>query len=280
VRAGTAQAALRRARRALFGPTVASMVSSRAIAFDDQAKDFLDNLELKRVLADIARMLGRKIDVVGFDACLMSMVEVAYQIRDTVRITCGSEEEEPDEGWPYDTILRALEARPSMTARELAGVVVQKYLASYRPDDGVTFAATDLAAIGPLADAVNRAGRVLTAALREARARSAIMAVRAQVQEYSAPYDEYCDLADLCDLLAGRVAHPGLGAACDAVRAALGRVVVAAGARGRGVAHSHGLSIYFPKRAVCRRYATLDFARRRGWAAFIGDYTRRVGRRP
>jgi hypothetical protein len=279
VRSGTVQAAVKRARRALFSSTVGSMVSSRAIAFDDQAKDFLDNLELQRVLADIARALKRKIDLVGFDACLMSMVEVAYQIRGAVSVTCGSEEEEPNEGWPYDTLLKALAAKPSMTPRELAGLVVKQYLASYRPDDGVTFAATDLAAIGPLADAVNGAGRVLTRALKDARARSAILAVRAQVQEYSAPYDEYCDLGDLCDLLARRVAHPGIGPACDRIRVALEKAVIAAGAKGARVAHSQGLAIYFPKKAVCRLYGSLDFAKGGAWAAFIKDYTRRVGRR-
>ena len=280
VRSGTVRAAVKRARRAVFSSTVASMVSSRAIAFDDQAKDFLDNLELKRVLADVARALRRKIDIVGFDACLMSMVEVAYQIRGAVSVTCGSEEEEPNEGWPYEPLLKALAAKPSMTPRELAGVVVRTYLASYRPDDGVTFAATDLAAIGSLADAVNGLGRVLTQALREAPARGAIMAVRAQVQAYSAPYDQYCDLGDLCDLLARGVAHPGVRPACARVRAALRTAVIAAGAKGARVARSRGLSIYFPGKAVCRLYADLDFAKGGGaWAAFIKDYTRRVGRR-
>jgi Clostripain family len=278
-RMGTVQAVAKRARRALFSSTVRSMMSSRAIAFDDQAQDFLDNIELKRVLADVRRALKRKLDILGFDACLMSMVEVAYQIRDSVSVTCGSEEEEPNEGWPYATILKALAAKPSMAPRELAATVVKKYLASYTSDDGVTLAATDLAPMGALADAVNALGRVLTAALKDAPARDAIMAVRAQVQDYSPPYDQYCDLADLCDLLARRVQHPGLGSACEKVRAALEKVVIAAGAKGARVAHSRGISIYFPKKSVCRLYATLDFAKRGAWAKFIEDYTTSVGRR-
>src|SRR5215813_9140525 len=44
VASSTVRAAIKRARRSLFQTTVASMVRSRAIAFDDQAKDFLDNL--------------------------------------------------------------------------------------------------------------------------------------------------------------------------------------------------------------------------------------------
>ncbi|HME93880.1 MAG TPA: clostripain-related cysteine peptidase [Methylomirabilota bacterium] len=280
IRMDTVRAAARRARRSLFRSTVARMVSSRAIAFDDQAKDFLDNIELKRVLGQIRRTLKRKIDVLGFDACLMSMVEVAYQVRDHVGLTCGSEEEEPNDGWPYDTILKALVARPSMKPADLAKLVVGRYVASYGPRDGATMAATDLAGIGAVADAIHRLGRVLTTALRDDDARAQIWAVRAQVQEYTPPYDQYCDVADLCDLLARRVRRPAVATACRAVRAALSRAVLASAAKGQGLAHSHGLTVYFPKKTVSRLYATLDFARKGGWAAFIDAYTRSIGRRP
>jgi hypothetical protein len=140
-------------------------------------------------------------------------------------------------------------------------------------------AATDLAGIGAVADAIHRLGRVLTTALRDDDARAQIWAVRAQVQEYTPPYDQYCDVADLCDLLARRVRRPAVAAACRAVRAALSRAVLASAAKGQGLAHSHGLTVYFPKKTVSRLYATLDFARKGGWATFIDAYTRSIGRR-
>ncbi len=254
-------------------------VVRKAIAFDDQAKDFLDNIELKRVLAEIRRTLGRKIDILGFDACLMSMVEVAYQIRDAVALTCGSEEEEPGDGWPYDTILKALAAKPSMAPRALADLVVKNYLASYKPNEGVTFSATDVSASAKLATAVNGLGAALTRALADPAARGAIVAVRAQVQEYSSPYDQYCDLADLCALLVRGVKRPDLTRACDTVRAALAKAVIRAGAKGKRVAHSSGVSIYFPKKTVSSLYATLDFSKKGAWASFIANYTRSLGRR-
>ena len=279
VRMGTVRAAFKRAPRSLFRSTVTSMLASRAIAFDDQAQDFLDNIELKRVLADVRRVLKQKIDVLGFDACLMSMVEVAYQLRDSVGLICGSEEEEPNEGWPYDTILGALAAKPSMTPPELAKLIVARYLASYRPSDGVTLAASSAPAIAALARAINGLGRALGVALADEAARSALVTVRAQVQEYSAPYDQYCDLGDLCSLLARHVKGPGVKPACDAVRAALGRAVIASGARGPKVARSRGLSVYFPKKVVSPLYATLDFSKRSPWMSFIGAYTSSVSRR-
>lgn len=68
---------------------------ARAILLDDDAKDFLDNLEMKRVLQETQKMIGRKLDILGMDACLMNMAEVGYQVKDSVLYTVGSEETEP-----------------------------------------------------------------------------------------------------------------------------------------------------------------------------------------
>ena len=272
VPAGTVRAVAKRGRRALFGSTVGEMVRQRAIAFDDQAKDFLDNLELQRVLAAVRKTRKGKLDVIGFDACLMSMLEVSYQIRQEAVVTCGSEEEEPGAGWPYDTILAALAAKPSMTPEELGRTVVGKYIESYRPSEGVTQSATALAAVGPLADAVDALGRALSHALEDGPTRDAIVAVRARVQEYTPPYDQYCDLGDLCGLLVHRVPRAELATAAGAVQTALSRAVLSSGTKGAGVASSHGIAIYFPKKRVSPIYGRLDFAKGNAWASFIAAY--------
>lgn len=70
-----------RARDALFRSTATTVADNYAIGFDDHAHDFLDNIELKRAIAAAHKAAGRKIDIIGMDACLMSMAEVAYQLR-------------------------------------------------------------------------------------------------------------------------------------------------------------------------------------------------------
>ena len=72
-----------------------------AIAPDDTNKDFLDNVELKNALFNV----GRRIDILGMDACLMSMAEVCYQIRESVDYTVASEAEQELDGWPYEGFL-------------------------------------------------------------------------------------------------------------------------------------------------------------------------------
>ena len=84
--------------RALFRTTVENAMHSKAIAFDDNAQDFLDNVETQRVMSAIQKSLGHKLDVLGMDACLMSMAEVAYQVRADVAFMVGSEQTEPNDG--------------------------------------------------------------------------------------------------------------------------------------------------------------------------------------
>lgn len=273
-----ARAAIRRTRRALFNTTVEAAVTLRGIAFDDQAQDFLDNIELKKVMAKIKKKLARKVDILGMDACLMSMAEVAYQMRDVADFSVGSEETEPGDGWPYDRILKALAAKPDMTPEELAKAVVTRYLASYKAGDNVTQSALRLAELKPLAAAVDGLAKALTSTASNAASRAALVNARAQVQEYSRPYDDYCDLLDLCDLLEKGLAVPVVRTACAAVRQAAAAALVATGYKGTAVDNSRGISIYFPKRKLSPLYKTLDFTRKTAWNEFLKAYLSGLGR--
>ena len=244
---------------------------TRAILLDDNAKDFLDNLEMKKVLAGMAKLLKRKLDILGMDACLMSMAEVGYQICDSADYTVGSEQTEPGEGWPYHTILGALAKNPAMTPRDLSALIVNKYLASYGNADGVTQSACDLSKAGALATAVAGLAAALSASLSESASRQRILAVRNQVQSYEVP--DNIDLIDFCSLLAKAGADAATTTACQHVAQAVkSAYVMAQGYKGGDMKHSNGVAIYFPLRSVSPLYAGLDFSKKTGWEAFLKAY--------
>lgn len=93
--------------------------------------DHLTMLELKEAFENIARDTGENIDIVGFDACLMQMLEVSYQLKDNVRIMVASEEVELAPGWPYENILNTLASDPSITPETFAGVIIDNYANHY-----------------------------------------------------------------------------------------------------------------------------------------------------
>ncbi|MBE0558034.1 MAG: peptidase C11, partial [Proteobacteria bacterium] len=270
-----------RIRHAFFSSTVHSLltrstngVKLRAILYDDNAKDFLDNMEMKKVLAAVKKTIGRKLDILGMDACLMSMAEVAYQIRSSVRYAVGSEQTEPLDGWPYDTILSKLAMNPSLDTKDLSAVIVDKYLASYPPNEGVTQSACDLEKSAAVAAAIKDLAAALSGGLGNNAVKQAIMQARAQAQSYEIP--ENIDLADFCTLLMRNSGvEAGIKAACqkviDTVTGKNG-MVVKSGSKGASVKNSRGLAIYFPTMNISPLYAKLDFTKKSGWGMFLGKY--------
>lgn len=265
-----------RFRRALFATTIHAAVEpglrARAIAFDDASKDFLDNLETKKVFAAIRKKLKRKVDILGMDACLMSMAEVGFQVRDSVAFTVGSEEVEPSDGWPYHKVLARLAKKPGMTPKELARTIAAEYVASYGANEDVTQSACDLGKCDLLGGAIDDLGKALKSHLDDAGVRAAVIQSRVQVQSYDVP--DYVDLYNFCELVDTSCDESEVREACHGVMSALdeGGYVVESGFKGAKVEHSNGCSIYFPQKTISPLYATLDFTRRTAWDEFLAEY--------
>lgn len=106
-------------------------------------------LSLKEVVDGI-RISQVHLDLVGFDACLMGMHEVAYSMRGLSKYLVASEEVEPGAGYPYDEILRGLSDNTKIDGAGLGTLIADKYAESYvggyRPQD-VTSSVIDLSKI-------------------------------------------------------------------------------------------------------------------------------------
>jgi hypothetical protein len=155
-------------KRAFFSTTVERILSEnsyrqRAICSDDITGHSLDTIELGKILSGAKKIMGKSIDILGMDACLMSNLEVAYQASPYVDFIVASEEEEPNQGWPYSENLKILVDKPDIPTSELAADLVKSYTDSYREwgEMEATQSAFDLSRIGPAAKAVDDLARVL-----------------------------------------------------------------------------------------------------------------------
>jgi hypothetical protein len=61
--------------------------------------------DIEKAVKDAQALTNKKIDLLGFDCCLMANTEVAYQLRDTADFLIASEENEGGDGWPYNKVL-------------------------------------------------------------------------------------------------------------------------------------------------------------------------------
>ena len=269
---------LRQGRHGFFQPTrewLQAPEPNRGIAYDDGSADCLDNRELTRAMAHAHRVLGRPVDVVGMDACLMTMLEVAYQLREHARILVGSEEIEPEKGWPYTAVLGDLTARPAMTGAELAESIVRLYVESYAGRrHEATQSAIDLGRLDEVVEAVDALARALLAAMPDATLEAQIYGAWRRTLRF---FDHlYVDLHHFAVNLAATVDRSAVRQACAEIGRALSATpgpILANAHVGRRMAAARGLSIYFPPfRDPSIFYRQLAFAQRTRWADFLDAY--------
>ena len=220
--------------------------STRTVASDSTNGDELYMKEVQSALeaakANVEQRFNRqvKLDVVGFDACLMGMVEVSYALRNAANYVVGSEQLEPGAGWPYNTILRDVAANPTMTPKELANTIVTRYGNSY--SGGVTQSAVDVAALDNLAFKIDAFVAVANSEWdRLHAARTASM--QYHVPGFSTTWGT--DLWDFADKVSSQVTSTAVKNAAADVKNAVQSFVVGE-FHSSNMAGSHGVAIYFP----------------------------------
>jgi len=274
-----------RLKRSFFHGTRSRVLSldpaQRGICYDDQSLDCLDNKELKDLVAYMKKCIGdRKVDVIGMDACLMTMLEVAYQIRDHAHVLVGSEEVEPGDGWPYDRILADLADSPEMSGSALGETIVNAYIASY--DKGapfspsVTQAAVDLTKLGDITQAVDDLASQLLSRVKDNQTQTDIYRAWRRTTRFFENF--YIDLYQFADNLGEMTEDSAIQHACTAIT----QTIDGKGAESPLIAERHlgenlravrGLSIYMPPfRNPSDFYGELDFANETHWAEFLSAY--------
>jgi len=241
----------------------------KGVCFDSTSNTSISTIELGQALATAESITGVKLDIVGFDACLMAMIEIAYQIKDYADIIAASEEVEPADGWPYDNVLFNLTSNPTMTSSELATVIVTDYVASYT--SFVTFSAANLqlvthALIDDLVMATSNFAQTLKNVLSTYH--NEIVQARQQTEEYF--YPTYIDLYHFAQLIRMLISDQEVQIAADEVMTTLTTNVIAEGHKSDHP-DSHGLSIYFPQFAEDYEssYENLTFAAETMWDEFV-----------
>jgi len=209
------------------------------------------------------------------DACLMSMLEVCYQVRQSVGITIASQGEQELDGWPYEAFLRRLVDEPDMSPKELASTIIEEFGVMYEESesDESTLSACATRELAPLITAVNTLATLLIENLDSDELNNIMLS------RYRAFVDDIIDSVDLCDfcqLLRKTSRHSEIKNACDDIIEILlsKQFIFARQAVGDATNFSNGLGIYFPQSEVSDVYFDLDFVQPdiTSWGEFIRQY--------
>lgn len=221
------------------------------IASDDTDDgDSLTLPELSSALSTAQERTGfGKLDLIGFDACLMAQLDVFQAVEPYGLVAVASAELEPNDGWAWDAWLRALADDPQQDAFAIAPVIVETYIDYFDGSgiDDITLSAFDLGKIPALSDRVDALADAMIADMGGAY--SAIGQARSFVDVYAPAYPEEfnaIDLGHFAQLLPEQGAAGPVAAAAEALAGALADARIANGA-GAYYQNASGLSIYFPQ---------------------------------
>ena len=220
----------------------------RAASFDDDTGHYLYNSDIEQATQEIASKIGHKIDVIGFDACLMSMAETAYAFRNSAAFLVSSEELEPGAGWDYVPIVRSLVANPAISGRDLGRLVVDSYRGRYGDYHNTTMALVDLTKIDALANSVSQFGDALHSYILQGRVR--LKKMRSTITAFGADdgLSTSVDLGTLAQDASRDLGNPRVSSAAGNVLNSLSSAVIYdyAGKPAASTTNAKGLAIYFP----------------------------------
>jgi len=170
----------------------------------------------------VTTQLGRKFDLTIFDACLMSLVEVADQLTNVTNYVIASEQSIPFQGFPYDAMLQRIVSNPSVPIADYAKGIVDDYYNYYAKTNSkasLTISAINENGIKTLASSIDALSLTLIANMQKFT--SAIGSARSnaqhQVQGSNAGIFWYVDIHNFADQLIKRISDTTVSSQAAAV---------------------------------------------------------------
>ncbi len=205
--------------------------------------------EIEEGLAVAYEKTGKKLELIGFDACLMATVETAYLLSPYANYMVASQELEPGHGWDYEAAFRHLSAFPTSGGAELGKAIADGYREHAifnEQEKSITLSVSDLRKVPALVDAleafVQEAGQEITSDDQRfynlARGRS-----KAEDYGSSTAHGGITDMTDLASV--ARNMSDQYPQTADRLLQALESAVIY-NLNSVGRPEASGLSIYFP----------------------------------
>jgi hypothetical protein len=224
--------------------------------------------ELRAALEGVRRGLGRPLDLLAFDGCMLQDAEVAFEVGGAAKVMVGSQKLVPADGYPYDQFLNSLVSNPTADESTVAKALVTSYHSSYRGSGlDVTNSAIELKKTLALAPPAQSLVQAFLAAPWD----SGVSAARDSVLRILSGQD--IDLGDLLRLAETCCRGEVRSQAAD-LRDALERCVLITRASGADSLRLSGLSVWFPRtfpefgdRAL--EYSGLRWVPQSGWDQIV-----------
>lgn len=261
----------------------------RGICWDNSTGNYLTNAKFEYALEEICRRFlnNKKFSIVAFDACLMSMVEIANILKKYSDIMVGSQEVELGTGWNYQQALAPL-ADSSIDKYTFAKNIVAAFQRTYSQiTNDYTQSAIDLKFMSRLEHNIHEVAYMLNICLDVQENQSVTQAIKAaRNKRICTHFDEpsYIDLYCFYNNLEQNVRQFTLQRnheiKTELIQSlkdgkSLIQQAVFANTAGKNLKDAQGLSIYFPESRIHSSYEKTEFAKKNNWFAFITGHLKK-----
>ena len=217
--------------------------------------------------------------LIGFDACLMGMFEIMYELKEHTEMVHGSEAYEPLEGWTYNNLLYKL--NENLNNDELAYHVVNDYVESYR--NGSVYTSYSVTASVVSSNELDKLWQELDNFSSELNSilpifKEEIKDARDRTQRFD-QNPNYRDLYDLTVNIEQHIPVISVKEAAQKLRNALNQTVMFEDhwikPEKLNVERAKGMTIYFPTDGVKYGYSDLKI-KDNMWFNFITNYEKSI----
>ena len=247
---------------------------------NSNGRDKLTMTELDSALDAITDKYG-KIDIIGFDACLMAAQEVQYVVKNYANIMIGSEDVEPGPGWYYTGWLEELFGAsvapgPSTVATDIVDAYEDSYTNGTQ-SAGINKELTTLSAVN-LTHTENVTARLDEFAQELAKKantyNSEIGIAKGNTEDFFITYTTYYyyDLFDFANNIQEEISDSAIDTAAENLKNAINDSIVYE-RHGDKRTGAHGSTIYFPIQSkFLSDYNSLSMSTNSRWDNFLTKY--------
>ena len=261
----------------------------RGMCFDETFRSYINNHDFEFALREISTKIlnGKKLDIISFDACLMSMVEVASAAKKYAHYMVGSQEVEYGTGWDYELVLRPF-LQKALAPKEFAQHIVSAYEQAYfKITNEYTQSALDLTVCEALEQNIDTVSSLLLEAFAASNyAQTANILRKCKSTQYCTCFDEpsYIDIGhfykniqqhlqyiNITDPNKKALIQEQLNTAIAEGLAIINSLVIA-NKTGQKLKGAQGVSIYFPEHTLLQSYLKSTFASSNSWGKLLTKY--------
>lgn len=257
----------------------------KGVIYDQSSNNWIGvaDGELRYAITEIKKVLRKKLSIIGFDACLMGMVEVASEISDGAEIMFASEEVTPWDGLPYNDVLSVICDEPDISqsalAKRMVDITINSYNNGSQGYESCTYSAIDLKQYVKAQKEFTNVCNIISRYANSSEIRQSRNLVQTFAIEHYPPTstDDYIDLIDFLERIQYGINNQDDQQKLQKSIEYFDDAVLEKKYIGSYLANAKGLAVWFPDNYIAFKrqlydYSMLNWHKTVSWLSFLNNY--------